>query len=103
MSRKHIATEAFIRLVTSMYLRMTFQVVSSNETFIAMVTLILSVTKMRLDVRLNVFLSSKASVAAGVNANPFPVNGIRSGNVRCDFINGNPSLGDGGLDAGIEV
>jgi hypothetical protein len=48
--REYVATKTFIWFVSGVDLGVTLQVMSANEALVAMVTLILAITKVGLDV-----------------------------------------------------
>lgn len=66
MSGEHITTEAFIWFVTGMYLGVALKVVSADEAFIAVITLVLAISKMCLDMGLDVLFPSEPAFATGV-------------------------------------
>lgn len=94
MACKDISAEAFVRLVSGVDLRMSLQIVSANEALVAVVTLVLTISKVGLNMGLDILLSAKSSVTAGMQANPLAILGIRTRYVGGDFINANTCFGD---------
>lgn len=103
MSREDISAKAFVRLVSSVDLCMSFQIMSTHEALVTVITLVLAITKVSLDMGFDVLLSAKPSVTARVQANPLSIFGIRTINVGGDLINGDTGLCDRCVDPGIKV
>lgn len=100
---EYIATKTFIWFVSSVNLGVTLQVMSTNEALVAMITLILAITKVGLDVGLDIFFSSEPPLAAGVKANPLSILRVRARDVGGDLIDGDPSLFDRSMNPSIKV
>jgi hypothetical protein len=66
------------RLIAAVCLEVTFEIMSADEMFLADVALELTVSKVCLDVRLNVLLPPKAAKAVREQTYPLAVLGIRS-------------------------
>ena len=66
MSGEHIAAETFIWFVTGVYLGVALKVVSADEAFIAVITLVLTISKVCLDMGLDVLFPSEPAFATGV-------------------------------------
>ena len=79
----------------------TFEIVLANETFFAVRTLKLSISKMGLNMRFDVLFPSKALLAIRVEANPFSIERIGSRNERRNIINCNSGFSNRfvGIDA----
>ena len=94
MSGEAVSTLAWVWLDTAMNLGMALQVVLADETFLAMRTLELSVSKMGLYVRFDVFLTAESLVTFWVKTNPLSIRWVRSLNECCNVVNGDPSVCD---------
>lgn len=103
MPGERVATEAGIWLGASMDLCMTFQVVTSNEALSAMIATELSITKMGLDMRLDVLFPAEALVAIFVLAHPLVIDWIWAFNELSNVIDGNVGLFDGCLDTRLKI
>jgi hypothetical protein len=82
---------------------MPFEIVSTDESFVAVITLELSIVKVSLHVRFDVLFPAEALVAIVELANPLVVRRVRSFYVLCNIVQGDVSLLDGSVDAWFEV
>jgi len=80
---------------------MALEVVLSDEAFLAVGTLKLSVPEMGLNMRFDVLFPSKALLAIRVEANPFSIERIGSRNERRNIVNCNSGFSNRfvGIDA----
>jgi hypothetical protein len=92
VSGKAVPTLTRIWLHAAMNFGMAFEIVLSDEAFLAVGALELSVSEMGLDVRLDVLLPSKAFLAIRVETNPFSIERIRSRNEGSNVVNSDSSL-----------
>lgn len=76
-----------------MNLGVPLEVMLSNETFLAMWTLVLSISEMGLHVGLDVFFSTEALLTIGIETKPFIV-WTRAFNESGYIIDGDTSLGN---------
>lgn len=73
MSCEDVSAETFIGLIASVDLGMPFEIMSTHKAFVTVITFVLTVTKMGLDVRFDILLPSKPSVATRMQADPLSV------------------------------
>jgi hypothetical protein len=71
MSSEAIPTLTFEWFVTTVDFRMSFQVVLADKTFLTMGTLELTISKMSLNVRFDIFLSAEPFITRRVETDPF--------------------------------
>lgn len=71
MSRKTVSTLAWVRFQSSMYFRMSLQIVDSDKAFVAMIAFELTITEMSLDMRFDILLAPKFLSATRVDTSPF--------------------------------
>ena len=86
LSGKAVAARALVRLVTTVNLRVTLQIVLSNEALAAVVALELAIAKMGLDVGADVLLAAELLVAAIEETSPLAIAVILGANVALDFL-----------------
>ena len=82
---------------------MSFEIVSTDKPFVAVVTLELSIVKVSLHVRFDVLFPAEALVAIVELANPLVVRRIWPFYVLCNIVQGDISLLDGSADSWFEV
>jgi hypothetical protein len=82
---------------------MPLEIVSTDEPFVAVITLELSIVKVSLHVRFDVLFPAKALVAIVELADPLVVHRIWPFYVLCNIIQGDVSLLDGSADSWLEV
>lgn len=78
MSSKAIATFTRIRLDPTMNFRMSFEIMLTDEAFMAVRTLELAVSEMGLDMGFDVFFSAKSLLAFWEKTKPLVVHWVRS-------------------------
>lgn len=98
-----VAAKTSIGFGTGMNLGMSFQVVSSNEAFVAVIAFELSVTKVGLNMGFDVLFSAEPFVAVLELAYPLLVFWVRPFNVLCNIIESDVCLFNRGFDAWVEV
>ena len=82
---------------------MPLEIVSTDESFVAVITLELSIVKVSLHVRFDVLFPAEALVAIVELANPLVVRRIWPFYVLCNIVQGDVSLLDGSADAWFQV
>jgi hypothetical protein len=92
VTSKWVSTETRVRLAAGMYFGMAFQVVASNETFLAVVASELTIAKMGLDVGLDVLLPTELLIAILKFANPFVIHRVWSFDELRNFIQADVGL-----------
>jgi hypothetical protein len=103
LSSKGITAKTRIWLGPRMNLCMPLEIMASHESFIAVIALELSIIKVGLDVRFDVFLPAKSLIAIVEFANPLVVHRIWPFYVQCNVIQRDVCLLDGSTDAWFEV
>lgn len=103
MTGESVSTHAGICLSAGMDFSMSFEIVSSYEAFLAVVTSELSVTKMGLNVGLNVFFSAEALVAVFVLADPLSVIWQWSLDELSNVVECDVGFFDGSADTWLEL
>lgn len=98
---ERVPAETLVRLVSGVNFGMSLEIVSTNKALIAVVTLVLAITKVSLNVRLDILLSSKPPLTSWVQADPFSVLGVWAIDVRGDFLQRDTGLCNGCLDPGV--
>jgi hypothetical protein len=73
MACKSIAAQTWIWLASSVDLRMSLEIMATNEAFVAVVASELPISEMSLDVRFDVLLAAESFIAFLVFADPFVV------------------------------
>lgn len=103
MPGKPVTARTHVWLDATMNLAVSLEVVLAYKTFVAMITAKLSVAKVGLDVRLDVFFAPKFLPATVVHAHPFLVNQVRTADEGCNLIRGDASVFDRCIDLEIEL
>jgi hypothetical protein len=86
-----------------MDLSVSLEVVATNEALVAVIAFELTITKVGLNVRLNVLFAAETFVAILVSADPLVVRRLRTLDELRNVVNGDVGFLNGGFDAGLEV
>lgn len=103
LSSECVPAETRIWFRACMDFGMPLEIVSTDESFVAVITLELSIVKVSLHVRFDVLFPTEALVAIVELANPLVVRRIGPFYVLCNIVQGDVSLLDGSADAWFEV